>query len=45
MTATVVHTGRAYAQEYIAYLRAENGKIVVYREYFDPTRIAAAFIS
>ena len=42
VTATVVPTGKAYNQDYILYLRVENGKIVFYREYFDGARIAAA---
>jgi uncharacterized protein len=42
-TATVISTGRPYDQDYISYLRAENGKITVYREYYDPARVVAAF--
>jgi uncharacterized protein len=42
-TATVISTGRAYDQAYILYLRAENGFIVELREYFDATRVIAAF--
>jgi ketosteroid isomerase-like protein len=42
-TATVIHTNKTYKQDYVLYIRAENGKIVVYREYLDPTRIMAAF--
>lgn len=40
---TVIKTGRAYNQSYILYLRAEGGKIVALREYWDPTRVVAAF--
>ncbi len=42
-TAKVISTGKTYKQDYILYLRAENGKIVFYREYFDGSRIVAAF--
>jgi uncharacterized protein len=42
-TATVIATGRPYNQAYIAYLRAEKGKIAFYREYYDATRVVAAF--
>ncbi|CAB3707063.1 putative protein YesE [Paraburkholderia sediminicola] len=41
--ATVISTGKTYNQEYILYVRAENGKITLYREYFDGSRIVAAF--
>jgi ketosteroid isomerase-like protein len=41
--ADVVMTGRQYHQDYVVYLRASGGKIVVLREYFDPTRVVAAF--
>ncbi|UKZ81772.1 hypothetical protein TrVFT333_009545 [Trichoderma virens FT-333] len=44
MTGTVTMTGKKYEQNYVAYFRAENGKIVLYREYFDSSRIAAAFV-
>ena len=43
VTATVILTGKTYNQDYILYLRAENGKIIFYREYFDGARIVAAF--
>jgi uncharacterized protein len=35
-------TGRIYEQEYVLFLRAMGGKIVLLREYFDPTRAAKA---
>ena len=35
-------TGRTYRQEYVLFLRAEGGKIVYLREYFDPVRAARA---
>jgi uncharacterized protein len=41
--ATVISTGRKYHQDYILYLRAEGGKIVLLREYFDAPRTVAAF--
>jgi ketosteroid isomerase-like protein len=41
--ATVIDTGRRYRQDYILYLRADAGKIVLLREYFDAPRIVAAF--
>jgi ketosteroid isomerase-like protein len=41
--ATVISTGREYHQDYVVYLRAENGKIVFLREYFDAPRVVAAF--
>jgi ketosteroid isomerase-like protein len=41
--AQVTGTGRHYHQNYVLYLRAENGKIVFGREYWDPTRVVAAF--
>ena len=42
-TATVIHTNKAYNQDYVLFIRAQNGKIVLYREYLNPMRIAAAF--
>jgi uncharacterized protein len=42
-TATVIPTGRPFNQDYIAYLRAEKGKIAFYREYYDAARLVAAF--
>lgn len=41
--ATTIATGKLYQQDYIVYIRAENGKITLYREYFDGSRIVAAF--
>jgi len=41
--AKVTGTGRHYQQNYVVYLCAEDGKIVFAREYFDPTRVVAAF--
>jgi ketosteroid isomerase-like protein len=43
MSATVIPTGKAYHQQYITYIRGAAGKIAEYREYFDPTRLIAAF--
>ncbi|BBX65975.1 hypothetical protein MSAS_51490 [Mycobacterium saskatchewanense] len=42
-TANVAATGRTYNQDYIVYLRAQDGKIIHVREYFDPARTVAAF--
>jgi uncharacterized protein len=39
----VTRTGRDLHQNFIFYLRAEGGKVAFIREYFDPTRIVAAF--
>ncbi len=41
--ADVRATGRKYHQDYAIYLRASAGRIVFCREYFDPTRVIAAF--
>jgi ketosteroid isomerase-like protein len=41
--ATVIATGRPYHQDYLFYLRARGGKIVLIREYFDAVRLVAAF--
>jgi uncharacterized protein len=41
--ADVRTTGRKYRQDYAIYLRAGEARIVFYREYFDPTRVIAAF--
>ena len=35
-------TGRIYRQDYVLFLRAAGGKIVFWREYFDPVRAAKA---
>ncbi|KAL6877709.1 phenazine biosynthesis protein [Trichoderma longibrachiatum] len=43
MAGTVTRTGKLYKQDYVSYVRAENGKIVLFREYFDTARVAAAF--
>src|SRR5580704_1788717 len=41
--AKVTGTGRHYHQNYVLYPCAEDGKIIFGREYFDPTRVVAAF--
>jgi ketosteroid isomerase-like protein len=41
--ATVMSTGRPYHQDYVFYVRARGGKIVLIREYFDAVRLVAAF--
>ncbi|MFC5556177.1 nuclear transport factor 2 family protein [Methylobacterium iners] len=38
----IKETGRLYQQEYIVFLRSKGGRILSLREYFDPTRAAAA---
>ena len=35
-------TGRIYEQEYVLFVRVENGKLAFIREYFDPVRAALA---
>lgn len=35
-------TGRMYRQDYVIFLRAADGKIVLLTEYFDPVRAARA---
>jgi ketosteroid isomerase-like protein len=39
-----IKTGRTYHQNYVFYVRAKDGKIISIREYFDPSRIVAAFV-
>ena len=39
---TIRSTGRIYRQDYVVFLRAEDGKIAFLREYFDPVRAATA---
>jgi ketosteroid isomerase-like protein len=43
--ADVVPTGLTYHQDYVVYLRARDGKIVLLREYFDPSRVVACFVT
>ncbi|KAL6864583.1 phenazine biosynthesis protein [Trichoderma novae-zelandiae] len=43
MVGTVKETGKLYRQDYVSYVRAENGRLVLFREYFDTARVAAAF--
>jgi uncharacterized protein len=35
-------TGRIYQQDYVLFVRIENGKLAFIREYFDPVRAAVA---
>lgn len=35
-------TGRVYQQDYVLFVRVENGKLAFIREYFDPVRAALA---
>ena len=41
--AVVIVTQRKYEQKYLVILRAQAGKIVFFREYFDPLRVRRAF--
>jgi ketosteroid isomerase-like protein len=43
MSATVASTNLPYNQKYIALLRAENGKIVFLREYWNPQEVLKSF--
>jgi ketosteroid isomerase-like protein len=40
--AMIIPTGRRYQQEYVLFLKTQNGKIALLREYFDPVRAARA---
>ena len=35
-------TGRIYEQDYVLFVRVDNGKLAFIREYFDPVRAALA---
>jgi ketosteroid isomerase-like protein len=37
------HAGRSYRNAYVAFFEVRDGRIATWREYFDPTVIAAAF--
>ncbi|SCX44504.1 MULTISPECIES: nuclear transport factor 2 family protein [Pseudomonas] len=39
---TIKPTGRLYEQDYVLFVRVENGKLAFIREYFDPVRAALA---
>jgi uncharacterized protein len=39
----VVATGKRYANEYVAFFRIRDGKVVEYREYFNPLKVLEAF--
>ena len=41
-SAVIPSTGRHYEQDYVVYARAEDGKLVHYREYWDPQVAAVA---
>lgn len=41
--ATVAATGREYANHYVGYFRFHDGRLVHWKEYFDPGAIRAAF--
>jgi ketosteroid isomerase-like protein len=38
----ITATGRTYQQEYVLFIRVQDGKIVYIREYFDPVKAAVA---
>jgi ketosteroid isomerase-like protein len=42
--ATVVATQRQYHQNYVIFVKAQNGKIMHFREYWDPTRVVKSFV-
>ncbi|AKT41921.1 nuclear transport factor 2 family protein [Chondromyces crocatus] len=42
-SATITTTGRRYEQDYVMVLQTRAGKIVLYREYWDPMAGLAAF--
>jgi ketosteroid isomerase-like protein len=39
----VVATGKPYTQNYIAVLKIEDGKVVLWREYSNPLSVFEAF--
>lgn len=41
-SAFIPSTGQRYEQDYVMIARARDGKIVEYREYWDPTAVAQA---
>lgn len=41
--ATALSTGKPYRQDYVAQFRRRAGKVVYFREWFDPVRLLAAF--
>jgi len=43
MTSPVTHTGRTYANTYCSVMRVVDGRIALFREYFDPTVVVDAF--
>ncbi|ACY15492.1 nuclear transport factor 2 family protein [Haliangium ochraceum] len=42
-SARITTTGAAYEQDYVMYVRSEAGRIVHYREYWNPTGVGDAF--
>ena len=42
-TATVSQTGKIYANTYCTHMRIRDGKIVLFREYFNPDVVLEAF--
>lgn len=41
--ATVPTTGKQYAQDYVAQFKQRDGKVIYFREWFDPVRLLNAF--
>lgn len=41
--ATVAQNGKIYANTYCTHMRVRDGKVVLIREYFDPTVVVEAF--
>jgi ketosteroid isomerase-like protein len=39
----VTHAGRSYRNSYVGFFRVRAGKVIFWREYFDPNVISAAF--
>ncbi|MGE4427267.1 MAG: nuclear transport factor 2 family protein [Solirubrobacteraceae bacterium] len=43
MTSPVTYTGRTYANTYCSLMRIVDGRVALFREYFDPTVVLDAF--
>jgi uncharacterized protein len=42
-SAGVTHAGRAYPNSYVTFFELRGDRIAIWREYFDPTVVTAAF--
>jgi len=40
---SVIATGKRYENEYVAFFRIRDGKVALYREYFDPLKVIESF--